>query len=448
MNLKLTSLFHKNRLLLIGIILLSVANNIQWGKDKYKKILESDAKGYYAYLPAIFIYQDLNFRFFDQIEEQYSNEHLYYDYRQNIEGKFINKYYCGTAVAELPFFFIAHIHAWLTNRPMDGYSKYYPIWINVGAIAYLLLGLFFFGRILTFFQIPNHQVTFLFFTLTFGTNTFVYTVLDPGMSHIYSFAFITMFMYYGMLLFQGFDQNKTTVPSFKKLFFTLSLLLGIIVLIRPINGLILLATPFLAMHFDRFKAATIKLFTSPKIIIPCLFLFFGVGSIQLIIYKLQTDHFFVYSYAEEGFNFSDPHILDILFSYKKGLFLYTPLAFVSLFGLYYLIKNNQYQFWTFTIFFFILTYFLSSWWNWWYGGSFSSRVYMEYFTMLFIPMALLLKNITQKAVLWWVIFGLTIICQIQIYQFKYYIIHYDSMTKEKYWDNFLRVDELIWKKPK
>ncbi len=448
MILKLSSLFHKNRLLLIGIILLSVANNIHWNKDKYIRIIESDAKGYYAYLPAIFIYQDLNFGFFDQMEADYSNQHLYYDYRQKIEGKFINKYYCGTAIAELPFFIIGHLHSWLFNKPMNGYSKYYPIWINVGTIAYLLLGLFFFGRILTFFQIENHQITLLFFITTFGTNAFVYTVLDPGMSHVYSFAFIAMFMYYAMLLFQQFDQSKTIIHSSKKLFFTLSLLLGIIVLIRPVNGLILLATPFLAIHFDRFKAATVRLFSSPKIIFPSLFLFFGVVFIQLIIYKLQTGHFFIYSYAEEGFNFSDPHILDILFSYKKGLFLYTPLAFVSLFGLYYSFKNNQYQFWTFTIFFFILTYFLSSWWNWWYGGSFSSRVYVEYFPMMFIPMALLLKNIKQKAVLRCVIFALIIICQIQIYQFKYYIIHYDSMTKEKYWDNFLRVDELIWKKPK
>ena len=208
MTIKLTSLLHKHRLLLIGIILLSVANNIHWGKDKYIRIIESDAKGYYAYLPAIFIYQDLNFGFFDQMEEQYSNEHLYYDYRQEIEGKFINKYYCGTAIAELPFFFIAHLHSWLGNKSMDGYSKYYPIWINIGAIAYLLLGLFFFGRVLTFFDFLNHQVTLLFFVLTFGTNILVYTVLDPGMSHIYSFAFIAMFMYYAMVLFQGFDNNK------------------------------------------------------------------------------------------------------------------------------------------------------------------------------------------------------------------------------------------------
>lgn len=428
---------------MIGILLLAVANNIHWGKDKYQRIIESDAKGYYAYLPAVFIYQDLNFGFFEQIEKQSAYPNLYYDYRQRTEGKFINKYYCGTAVAQLPFFFIAHLHSWLANQPLDGYSKYYPIWVNIGAVAYLLLDLFFFGRILTFFDISNTQTTLLFFAVTFGTNVFVYTVLDPGMSHIYSFALMAMFMYYSMVLFRRFGREEKDVKVSRGLFLLLSLLLGMIVLIRPLNGLIFLATPFLSFKFERFKKATLTLFTNPKIIFPCLFLFLGIVSIQLIIYKIQTGDFFIYSYAEEGFNFSDPHILDILFSYKKGLFLYTPLAFISLFGLYYLFKNNRYQFWSFTIFFFVLTYFLSSWWNWWYGGSFSSRVYVEYFPILFIPLGLFLKKIKQKAVLWSVIIGLMIVCQIQVYQFRYYISHYENMTKEKYWDNFLRIDKLI-----
>ena len=440
---KIISILHKYRLLIIGIVLISVANNIHWGKDKFKKIIESDGKGYYAYLPAVFIYQDLNFGFFDQMEATYSNEHLYYDYRQNIDGKFVNKYYCGTAITELPFFFIAHLHSWLSDKPLDGYSKYYPIWINVGAVLYLLLGLFFFGRILTFFDITNSQTTLLFFAITFGTNAFVYSVLDPGMSHIYSFALIAIFMYYALVLFQKFTEPPVDPLRYRRLFFGLAFLLGLIVLIRPINGLILLATPFLAVHFERFKRATITLFTHPKIILPCLFLFLGVVSLQFIIYKIQTGHFLIYSYAEEGFNFRDPHIFDILFSYKKGLFVYTPLAFAALFGLYYIFKNNTYQFWSFTLFFFILTYFLSSWWNWWYGGSFSSRVFLEYLPMLFIPLALLLKNSAQyvlrKNMLQILIVTLVIICQIQIYQFRYFIIHYENMTQEMYWDKFLKI---------
>ena len=43
-----------------------------WNNDTSRKILiASDGKGYYAYLPAIFIYHDLGFNFIDEYEEKY-----------------------------------------------------------------------------------------------------------------------------------------------------------------------------------------------------------------------------------------------------------------------------------------------------------------------------------------------------------------------------------------
>lgn len=94
---------------IIMLITTIVSSNFNWGNKHWKGIVEADGKGYYAYLPAIFIYKDLNFGFFDEIEkEKYYNKNLYYDYRADTNGKTINKYYCGTALAELPFFLIAH----------------------------------------------------------------------------------------------------------------------------------------------------------------------------------------------------------------------------------------------------------------------------------------------------------------------------------------------------
>ncbi len=57
-------------ILAIGIVLIFIASNTNWGKDSWKNTIESDAKGYYAYNPAIFIYHDLNFQFFREIEQE------------------------------------------------------------------------------------------------------------------------------------------------------------------------------------------------------------------------------------------------------------------------------------------------------------------------------------------------------------------------------------------
>ena len=56
-------------LLFVLLITLFFSSNIQWGKDKqHLGILEADARGYYAWLPAGFVYHDLNFAFTSKIE--------------------------------------------------------------------------------------------------------------------------------------------------------------------------------------------------------------------------------------------------------------------------------------------------------------------------------------------------------------------------------------------
>lgn len=63
---------------LIMISMLGITSNINWGGNNWKTVLESDAKGYYAYLPAVFIYNDPNFGFFDEIEKN-----IYFDERDS-----------------------------------------------------------------------------------------------------------------------------------------------------------------------------------------------------------------------------------------------------------------------------------------------------------------------------------------------------------------------------
>ena len=92
-----------------------------------------------------------------------------------------------------------------------------------------------------------------------------------------------------------------------------------------------------------------------------------------------------------------------------------------------------------------ITFTISSWANWWYGGSFSSRPYVEYLPIFGLGLGVLLEQTTCR----WragILTGLVVlglVCQIQIYQYRYYQIHYSEMTKERYWDVFLRLDQLV-----
>lgn len=426
---------------LILLIVLLVTININWHKDHWKGILEADGKGYYAYLPAVFIYQDLNFGFFDEIEkDKYYHKNLFYDYRITYKGKVANKYFVGTSIPMMPFFLIAHIATVLTDQPADGYSKLYQIFINIAAIFYLGIACIYIKKLLQMYNIRSRNISFVLFAMVFGTNVFYYTVGESSMSHIYSFAFVTLFVYYAKRYFGDYRLKDTLI---------LAALFGLITLIRPVNSIIILILPFVAGGFEVLRRGVLKFLGSPTHLFTGIAMVFAIVFIQPLVYKIQTGEFFIYTYVEEGFNFLDPQLFNILFSYKKGLFLYTPLVFISLLGFSALYRKRKFEFYSLLFFLCFLTYILSSWWNWWYGGSFSSRAYLEYFSLFAILLSMALESFSNtnfKKVYTSLVLLLIVVCQVQTFQYRYYYIHWSDMNKEKYWDVFLRVDLLL--KPK
>ena len=215
-----------------------------------------------------------------------------------------------------------------------------------------------------------------------------------------------------------------------------ALVLGMITLIRPVNILILFSIPFLAGDIQTLKYILIELLKYWKSTVIAILLFIIPLILQLIIYKLQTGSFWVYAYGEEKFLFTHPHIYKMLFSYQKGLFIYTPLWFISLGGLYFLFREQKQKAILWLGFFVILTYILSSWHQWYYGGSFGSRAYVEYYAFFSILLSYLLMNIRKKipmTILLSVISILIIYSVIQTYQY-----YAGIMDKELYWKVFLK----------
>ncbi|MCB0569349.1 MAG: hypothetical protein KDC66_06290 [Phaeodactylibacter sp.] len=423
--------------LLLTVALLWISSNIHWGGATWSGILVYDAKGYYAYLPALFIYHDLSFGFQPDIERRYYHTHNDSDYRQLIDGRVVNKYYAGTAVMQAPFFLIAHFLSGLLGFPQDGFSRLYAIAINIAGIFYLLAGLAFWQHILKHFTSEEKLRWLVLLALLFGTNLFYYALVEPGMSHIYSFACFNALIW----LFLRFQETNR-----HNLLLLMGVLVGLIVLIRPVNGLVLLGLPFFAGSAAGLKRVLGLLIRPAWPLVLAGLMAATVVSAQLLIYKLQTGCWWAYSYQEEGFEFSRPQILAFLFSYKKGYFVYTPLALVSLLGLFPLYRQSRYRFFTLTAFLAVVITILSSWWQWWYGGSFSSRVMVEYSIFTFTPLAVWLARLRPgwpRKALAGLAFALVLLCQIQTYQYRHWQIHWSDMDKERYWETFLRIDKVL-----
>ncbi len=422
---------------LIFVLLLMYSAKINWSNGQWENVIQADAKGYYAYLPALLIYEDLNFGFYEKVEvENAYDPNLIYDYRAYYDSRCINKYYVGESILLFPFFATSHFISNYIGYPTDGYSRLYIISVTIAVLLYLVIGLVALRRTLFLFGVNEFNTLIVISTFVFGTNLFYYSIGEVGMSHVYSFSMISVFVYQVSKYFQEFNTKHIIYGAF---------FLGLIILIRPINAIVILSIPFLSQNTNNLIEGSKKYFLRWKNFVLSGVIVMLILSIQLIIYKLQTGSFFVYSYGDEGFNFGSPQIINFLFSYKKGLFLYTPICLISLLGFAFILRN-KFKFITLLSFLFLVVYILSSWWMWYYGGSFSSRVMVDFLPFFAILLGLLLQGISKtylRRICFTVCFLLIMLNQIQTLQYRYYIIHWSNMNKESYWNTFLDIDPVL-----
>jgi hypothetical protein len=182
-----------------------------------------------------------------------------------------------------------------------------------------------------------------------------------------------------------------------------------------------------------------SLFGKPFILGLSFLSFFVVLSIQFIIYKIQIDQWYIYAYLNEGFNFLQPHFIDFLFSIRKGFFVYTPLFSLSIIGLVFWFRYNSFQAFWWIITMTILVYILSSWHMWWYGGTFGTRVLIEYYIIWIIPIAILFQRTRSYVKTMFILIAYLFIFNgvLQQYQYRKGIIHYEDMNWQMYKDAFL-----------
>lgn len=418
------------------IIYLILLNNCLGQKEV---VITSDGKGYYDYLPATFIYNDLNFGYLDTLKTQH------YDHKQSneginptINGHKVNKYYCGVALLNLPFFLAAHTYARHSEHPADGYSRPYQQGVFVAAIFYLTLGIIFIRKLLRKMNYSVGVILTVQLFIVLGTGLIQYSHANAAYSHVYSFSLISMFCYYIYRFIKNGQISTLALASF---------VLGLIVVVRPINVLCLLFVPFIAGSAKNFFRLLKKVFADHWTVTAiALLLFLFPLSIQSCIWYEQTGSIYVYPYGEEGFNLLHPRIHSFLFDMGNGFFVYAPVLLIILTGsvLVMIRTRDIYRVAVVLVALFILIWILSSWWCWSYGASYGARPMVDYYAIFAILMALFLKELKKRYVKW--ILGSVGLCLIvvnftQAYQYQNFILASSGMTIAKYTKVFLKTDK-------
>jgi len=87
-------------------------------------IIKADALGYYAYLPAVFIYHDPDFGFKNNYAQDHFMANDNAEYLVKYGNSRVNKYFSGLAILVMPFFLLAHIVALVFNLQAEPIDKH------------------------------------------------------------------------------------------------------------------------------------------------------------------------------------------------------------------------------------------------------------------------------------------------------------------------------------
>ncbi|WP_345077045.1 glycosyltransferase family 39 protein [Nemorincola caseinilytica] len=344
----------------------------------HKTTFYGDAAGYYRYLTATFIYDDLiTYRPLPR-DRGLSDMVLNYDPTPESapDDKHVNQYTYGVALMEAPFFLLAHAYELVRGSLANGYSDSYELAIKISSLVYALLGLMLVYRVLRRFfdETPALYTTLL---LLLGTNLFWFAIFQTGMSHVPLFFLYALLMY---LTVAVHDRPR------RGTFIAMGLVIGLIAIIRP-TDIICAIIPLL---YDVYSGPSLRkkiAFIRQNLLNICLTAAAAILPVlpQLLYWKIKTGHFFYYSYGSQTFFWDTPWIKEGLFHFANGWLPYTPLMALALLGMLCLRPIKQ---WALAVWLLLpaYIYIIYSWYCYRYINGLGSRPMLHMYPLLSVPL--------------------------------------------------------------
>lgn len=418
----------------VFLVLVGFVYYPKWKLGGTEAAISWDASGYYMYLPALLIYQDIKgCAFQEDILREYSPTP---DFQQAFihegSGNHVMKYSSGIAVLYSPFFGLAHAYASISETyPADGFSRPYQLGVTLGSMFYAFLGLFFLRKVLLRY-VSDRSTAMTLVIIVLGTNYLEYSAISGLMTHN------ALFTLYAILLWQTIYFYEK--PSWWRAA-SIGLLVGLAALTRPTDILSALIPLLWGLKLTSWAAIQERiqfvLQHVPKYLL-AVGLCLAVGSIQLIYWKYASGDWIVYSYQDQGFYWTRPYIIQGMFSYKAGWLVYTPMMVFALIGLVPLFRRQQTIWYGIFLFSLAFAYVTFAWEIWWYGGSLGQRGMVQAYPVLAIPLAVLIEQLWQTKWVKYVVWSFLLL-------FTYYnlwlthqahwgrLLHPGNMTKGYFW---------------
>lgn len=398
-----------------------------------------DVLGYYLYLPATFIYDQPmldDIAWLQKINQEKDLTGTLYQVSTNDEGEPMYFFLMGMSLLYLPFFLAGHATAGIAGYPVDGFSMPYQYAMVIGGILYTIIGLIYFRKNLSIF-FSDKLTALILLLIVFGTN-YIHHLTLKNLETVNM-----LFMLVNIVLWNTIRWHETYRL---KNMAAIGVAVMVTTLVKPSEVFVVLLPLFWNVSsFKSFKQKIQLFWQRRNQVIIAAGLALLIALPQMLYWYFKSGHIIYDSYKNPGVGLDifSPHIINVLFSYRKGWLLYTPIMIFALIGFYFLFKENRKIFLATASYFFISFYIISSWSEWWYGAAFSGRPMITLYPVLGICLGYFILFIGHQKLIVRSAFGIItaffiFLNQFQWWQFKHNIIDPYRTTKAYYWATFLK----------
>lgn len=406
----------KNKISFTALLLVSVFVIILRGTHIQKEEISWDVLGYHMYLPATFLHHDpllKDITWFEKARIERELAGTPYMVSASPQRKPMYFFLMGMALFYLPFFLLARLYDVIFGLAADPYSWHDQVILSAGFILFTLIGLIYLRKILLHYY-SDRIAAIVLLIILFSTNGIHHLTIKNLETVNVLFMLSTLVIWHTV---QWHQQRKSI-----NLYLT-ALFMMLMVLIKPSEFTIALI-PLLwnVIRLNDLKEKAIFLLSDWKtigwIVLTAVFLFFP----QMYYWHKMTGKWLYDSYINPGvgLDFLSPHILDVLFSFRKGWLIYTPIMGFALLGFVFLYRQHRNIFGASLLYFLVSFYVIASWSEWWYGAAFSIRPLIVTYPILAICMAAFLQWISNRKK--WLIYstGLVMVLFTALNQFQYW----------------------------
>ena len=351
----------RNNLLIAAVLTVAVMLAAVWFRGKGMYTIQSDGRFYYEYFTRMFV-------------------------NHNLAGSGLIKYPIGAMLLQLPFLFIAYGCSSAFGINLEGgFSFMFQYAVLASALFWSFLALCLLYRWLNG-KVSRLAAFLSCLSLLVGTMLPVYIMDKASFAHAYGFFTCTAFWVYVPWYESARDKAACTRGLFMDL--ALGALLGLCAIVRNTNVIIgavflLYGVCSLKSFGERFRG---KVFTAR--LIPQIAGALAVYGIQMIAWRIMARRWILYSYGGESFtNLAHPHILRVLFSDAKGLFVFSPILFVAIVSLVFFKKENKNFYLAQWSIFACETLIIGAWWCWWLGTAYGERLFCDVLCIFALPLA-------------------------------------------------------------